>query len=307
MLRGAPTAGMTISVPSNADTTEILFAPGPERIATTNAWAFLHWLHSTRGIALTGWAALQNFAASHQLDFQAALIAYAHLPPFPTVIPAQAGIHRARHADESNLTSGITHHQGAAEALVFRPANAARISYTRNDLLTPDPSLPASVAAPLSRQWPASSLVRPLAAVLLHGDVRPDDRVLVAGTSSWPWLAALLDGTTIILAAPGPTELLAITEQERASVLVAPAAMIGEAAFRRPGRRPNLAALRIILAIGGPLSPEGRRRVYTWIRPDLVLLARSGDTIWGNPLEPVLAQPTAGPALFTRPPTPSPR
>ena len=33
-----------------------------------------------------------------------------------------------------------------------------------------------------------------------------------------------------------------------------------------------------------------------------MLLARSGDTLWGNPLEPVLARPTATLGLFRRPP-----
>ncbi|MGH7154430.1 MAG: hypothetical protein ACREF3_10940 [Acetobacteraceae bacterium] len=273
---------MTISAPLTAATSDILFGPDPEWVATTNAWAFMHWLHSTRGVALSGWFALQQFASTHPLDFQAALIAYARLPSSP---------------------SRLTRHSGVAEALVFRRANTARISYSRDDLRNPDPSLPTVVTAPLTRLWPAAALVRPFADVVLHGDVRPDDRVLVAGTSSWPWLVSLLEGATIILAAPAAAELLVIAEQERASVLIAPATTIGETAFRRPGRRPNLAALRIIIATGGPLSPEGRRRVCTWIRPDLMLLARSGDTTWGNPLEPVLARPAATPALFTRSPT----
>ena len=270
---------MTISAPTNAETSEILFAPDPERIATPNAWAFMHWLRSTRDIALSGWAGLQAFANTRPLDFRAALIAYARLPLEPF---------------------RLTRHHGTAEALVFRRANA-RVSYSCADLLHPDPPLPNAVTAPLTRLWPPPALVRPLADVVLHGDVRPDDRVLVAATSSWPWLVALLDGAAVILAAPGAADLLAIAEEERASILIAPASTIGEAAFRRPGRRPNLAALRTIIATGSPLSPEGRRRIYTWIRSDLVLLARSGDTIWGNPLEPVLARPTAAPALVTRP------
>ena len=32
-----------------------------------------------------------------------------------------------------------------------------------------------------------------------------------------------------------------------------------------------------------------------------MLLARTGDTFWGNPLEPVLAQPPATPAFLTPP------
>ena len=39
----------------------------------------------------------------------------------------------------------------------------------------------------------------------------------------------------------------------------------------------------------------------TWVKADLMLLARTGDTVWGNPLEPVLANPLATPALLTPP------
>ena len=98
-----------------------------------------------------------------------------------------------------------------------------------------------------------------------------------------------------------PRHLLATAAEERATVLVAPAQTLAEAAFQRPRRRPNLASLRTIVATGGPLSPEGRRRIYTWVKSDLMLLARTGDTFWGNPLEPVLARPPATPALLTPP------
>ena len=162
----------------------------------------------------------------------------------------------------------------------------------------PAPTCRREIAAPLARLWPPALLARPLADALLHADLRPDDRVLVSG-GAWPWLAALLNGSTLIL---GPPEgLLPAAAEERATVLIAPAAALAQAAFRRPGRRPDLAALRSIVATGGPLSPEGRARIYTWIKPGVMLLARSGDTLWGNPLEPILARPAATPGLF-RPP-----
>jgi acetoacetyl-CoA synthetase len=144
-------------------------------------------------------------------------------------------------------------------------------------------------------------LIRPLAELLLHADLRSDDRLLVAAGPAWPWLAALLEGTAIILAAATPASLLATAAEERASVLVAPAQTLAEAAFQRARHRPNLAALRTIIATGGPLSPEGRTRIYTWIKSDLMLLARSGDTFWGNPLEPIYARPAATPAFLTPP------
>jgi hypothetical protein len=91
--------------------------------------------------------------------------------------------------------------------------------------------------------------------------------------------------------------------EESASILVAPAQMLAEAAFQRLRHRPNLAELRTIIATGGPLSPEGRARIYTWVKPDVLLLARSGDTLWGNPLEPVYSRPAATPSFLTQPPS----
>ena len=50
---------------------DILYAPDRERVVTTNAWAFLHWLRTTRGIDLPDWAALQRWSASDQAAFSA--------------------------------------------------------------------------------------------------------------------------------------------------------------------------------------------------------------------------------------------
>jgi len=128
-----------------------------------------------------------------------------------------------------------------------------------------------------------------LADRLLFVDLRPDDRLLVVTS--------------------GGTDLLDQVAEASASVLVAPAQVIAEAAFQRP-QRPDLSALRTIIATGGPMSPEARRRIYTWVKADVMLLARSGDTFWGNPLEPVLAQPPATPAFLSggkRNPLPTPR
>jgi hypothetical protein len=257
---------------------DALYVPHRERVATTNAWAFLHWLRFTRGIELTAWAELHHFSAATPDDFGDALAIFAGLPQEPQQL--------ARHA-------------GAREALVFRRSDASRLALSRDELLSPCADLPDPTAAPLRRPWPRALLVRPLAELLLFADLRPDDRVLVAGGASWPWLAALTQGTTVILAPP--ERLLAATDQEAATVLVAPAAALAGAAFRRAGARPDLGPLRTIVATGGPMSPPERVRVYTWIKSDLMLLARSGNTVWGNPMEPVLSRPKPAPALCIRP------
>ena len=211
---------------------EILYSPDRERLVTTNAWAFLHWARTARGVQLPGWVALQRWSAEAPAAFSAVVAAFARLP-----------------AD----------------------------------------------APP--------SLIRGAAEALLLADLRPDDQVVVLGPAR-PWLAAQRDGTAFFPASGDP---LAATARVQGSVLIAPAQVLAEAAFRR-AERPDLSSLRTIVATGGPLSPEGRRRIYTWIKRDLMLLARTGDTYWGNPLDPVLARPAASPA-FLMPPalTPAPR
>jgi hypothetical protein len=274
---------------------DILSAPDRERVVTTNAWAFLHWLRTTRGIDLPDWAALQRWSAADKAAFSQSIAAFGRLPMVPL---------------------RLARHDGQQEALVLRRADGSRLTFSRNLLChsqlntlphagdgsggAPVETLPADVAAPLDRLWHSALLVRPLAELLLHADLRPDDRLLVVG-AAWPWLAAMLEGTTVILAAAAAAALLATAAEERATILVAPAQTLAETAFQRARRRPHLAHLRTIIATGGPLSPEGRRRVYTWIKSDVMLLARTGDTFWGNPLEPVLVQPRATPAFLTPP------
>jgi hypothetical protein len=272
---------------------DILYTPNRERVITTNAWAFLHWLKTVHGVPLADWTTLQRFSVERSADFRAAVAVFARLP---------------------GEALCLARHSGTQEALVFRRIDGSRPAFSRDevgqacgDSLSPAPVVEerspppfAGIAALLARLWPPATLIRPLAELLLHADLRPDDRLLVVGPA-WPWLAALLEGTAVILAAPSTAALLAVTAEERASVLVAPSQTLGEAAFQRSRHRPDLANLRAIIATGGPLSPEGRRRIYTWVKPDLMLLARTGDTVWGNPLEPVLAQPPATPALLTPP------
>jgi hypothetical protein len=295
--------------------TEILYAPDREQVVTTNAWAFLHWARTTLGVDLSDWAALQIWSNGDRGAFGLAIAMFARLP--------DASLRLARHT-------------GQQEALITRGANGSRLVVDRDQLLqmhpgprppTPSPKgrgsaeptppplvgggwgeggaktnpLPAALIAPLTQVWPPALLIRPLADLLLHADLRPDDRLLVVGSATWPWLAALLEGTTVILASATPATLLATAADEAATVLVAPAQNLAEAAFQRARHRPNLARLRTIIATGGPLSPEGRTRIYTWIKSDLMLLARTGDTLWGNPLEPVLARPAASPGFFTPP------
>lgn len=198
---------------------EVLYGPNRERMVTTNAWAFQHWLRIEHGIQPEGWAALQAWSTRAPAAFAEALEIFAGSSP-PPVIHAGQG-------------------RGRIEAL---------------------------------------------ADGLLFKDLRPDDRLLVIEA--------------------GEADPFGRAANESASVLIAPALVLGTSAFPGPNRR-NLANLRTIIATGGPMSPEARRRIYTWVKADVMLLACAGDTYWGNPLDPVLARPPATPAFLT--PRPSAR
>ena len=194
--------------------------PDPERVVSTNAWAFLHWLRMVRRLAFDGWDGARAWSAREPAAFEDAIGAFARTSPPPVLLT------------------------GKAPGRVWSPAD-----------------------------W------------LLFADLRPDDRLLVLeGADTSPFDRA---------------------GDERASILIGPAQMLAASAFQRP-RRPNLANLRTIIAIGGPMSPEARRRIYTWVKADVMLLACAGNTYWGNPLEPVLAEPPATPAFLTLRPSAHP-
>ncbi|MDQ2805071.1 MAG: hypothetical protein M3Y41_21225 [Pseudomonadota bacterium] len=221
----------------------MLFAPDAERIATSNAWAFLHWLRFVRGRHLSGWSALTEFAVAEPAEFAAAIAAFASLLPLP--LPQGEG-------------------EGEGEGDCAAP-------------LTP-------ALSPRKRGWRGGLL----AGLLLHADLRPDDRVLVAGCAARPWVAARLQGTTVILTALPADALIEAAAAEQASVVVAPASILAEAAF---GQKASLGALRTIIAVGGSLSPQARAEIYARIKVDVLLLARSGNRLWGSPLDPVPASP----------------
>ena len=202
----------------------ILFAPHPERLATTNAWAFLHSLRTDIGIDLTDWSALLEWASARPQEARKAVRAFAGRPDLPN--PA------------------VAH----------------------------------------------------LADLLLFLDVRRDDILLVADAQPWPWQAAEGSGTTLIRHTDGPATALEHAASSRATVLAVPAPWLDTGSFQRR-QRLDLRALRTIVTLGGPLSAEAAGRIYAWVKSDVVLLARAGDRVWGDPLGPVLAKPVLSPGI----------
>ena len=257
-----------------------LFAPGPERIATTNAWAFLRRLAPTAPASMDGpavWAALRATIAADPPTTAAAFAAFAGCPAVPArlILPPDATL--------------------ALHPQAERAVTAADRRIQTSDL--PAPLAAAPLAAALARTWDQAHLLAARAALLLHADLRPDDIVLLAGVPANAWLPALTDGTTLIVAATTPARLLPLAAETGATVLAAPAGWIAEAAFPRPDR-PHLAALRSVIALGGPMAPAARARVYAWVKSDVMLLAQAGDRWWGNPLSPVRARPAAERGVF---------
>jgi len=142
----------------------------------------------------------------------------------------------------------------------------------------------------------AAAIIPHLADLLLFVDLRPDDVVFVADDQPWPWQAVALTGATLRRHAGPPASVLEAAAEAGASILAVPAPWLDVGSFQRR-QRLDLRALRGILTLGGPLSAEAAGRIYAWVKPDVFLLGRAGDRVWGDPLGPVRAKPVFAPAL----------
>lgn len=135
-----------------------------------------------------------------------------------------------------------------------------------------------------------------LADLLLFLDVRPDDVLLVADAQPWPWQGAADTGAVLHRYVGAPGAALEQAAAVKASILAVPAPWLDSGSFQRR-QRLDLRRLRSIVTLGGPLSAEAAGRIYAWVKSDVVLLARAGDRVWGDPLGPVLAKPAFAPGL----------
>ena len=139
---------------------------------------------------------------------------------------------------------------------------------------------------------------------LLHGDLRPDDRLFfftTCGWMMWNWLASgLATGCTLVLYegspfAPDRDVLWRLAERERITQFGTSPKYLS--ALQKdggaPGRDFDLAALRTVFCTGSPLAPEQFDYVYESIKGDLHLASISGGTdiiscfCLGNPWLPV--------------------
>lgn len=148
------------------------------------------------------------------------------------------------------------------------------------------------------------TLLQHLKELVLHTDLRRDDRVFyftTCGWMMWNWLvSALAVGSTIVLYdgspfAPRRDSLWEMAEKERITVFGTSAkylAMCEKHEFD-VGNKYDVSALRTILSTGSPLSPASFDFVYGKIKSDVHLASISGGTdivscfAGGNPIAPV--------------------
>jgi acetoacetyl-CoA synthetase len=140
--------------------------------------------------------------------------------------------------------------------------------------------------------------------LVLHTDLRRDDRIFyftTCGWMMWNWLvSALAVGATVVLydgapLAPDAGILWRMAEAERVSVFGTSAKYLAalEKTGYEPAREHDLGALRTILSTGSPLAAHSYDFVYAHIGRDICLSSISGGTdiiscfALGNPTGPV--------------------
>jgi acetoacetyl-CoA synthetase len=148
------------------------------------------------------------------------------------------------------------------------------------------------------------TLIQHLKELVLHTDLKPDDRIFyytTCGWMMWNWLvSSLATGATVMLYDgspfhPNPEILFDFAEQEGISIFGTSAKYLSalEKSGALPGKHHNLNRLRTMLSTGSPLAPESFEFVYRDIKSDLQLSSISGGTdivscfALGNPLLPV--------------------
>jgi acetoacetyl-CoA synthetase len=148
------------------------------------------------------------------------------------------------------------------------------------------------------------ALLQHLKEHLLHGDVKPGDRLFyftTCGWMMWNWLVSgLAAGATLLLYDGSPfigrgnvlfdyAEAEGMTHFGTSAKFIDAIAKIG----LEPARTRSLATLRVMFSTGSPLVAESFDYVYRSVKQDLQLASISGGTdilscfVLGNPIAPV--------------------
>jgi len=147
-------------------------------------------------------------------------------------------------------------------------------------------------------------LVHHLKELMLHSDLKREDKIFyftTCGWMMWNWLtSSLAVGATLVLFDgnpfhPHPGALWEMAQEEEITVFGTSAGYI--AALQNAGVKPaktyDLKPLRAVLSTGSPLSIEGFEFIYKEVKKDLQLASIAGGTdlngcfALGNPMEPV--------------------
>jgi len=149
-----------------------------------------------------------------------------------------------------------------------------------------------------------STLVNHLKELLLHTNLKREDRIFyytTCGWMMWNWLvSSLAVGATLVLYDGNPFypdagTLWRMAQDERITIFGTSAGYIS--ALMNTGMKPcneyDLATLKTILSTGSPLSEEGFEFIYKELKEDLQLSSISGGSdingcfALGNPIGPV--------------------
>ena len=147
------------------------------------------------------------------------------------------------------------------------------------------------------------TLLQHLKELVLHTDLRREDRIFyftTCGWMMWNWLvSSLAVGATVVLydGAPlfRPGILWDMVAEERVTIFGTSAKYLAlaEKEGLEPARTHDLGSLRAILSTGSPLAGHSYDYVYRSIKPDVHLASISGGTdivscfALGNPIGPV--------------------
>jgi len=157
-------------------------------------------------------------------------------------------------------------------------------------------------------------LINHLKELILHTDLKREDRIFYITSPSWMmwnWLlSSLAVGATLVLYDGNPNypdwgAMWSLVQDEKITIFGCSASYINylRGVGAKPGKVYDLSSLREISQTGSPLSPEGFEYAYREFKKDLHFNSISGGTdingcfAAGTPIQPVYAGELQSPAL----------
>lgn len=157
-------------------------------------------------------------------------------------------------------------------------------------------------------------LINHLKELIIHSDLKRDDRIFYITSPSWMmwnWLlSSLATGATIVLYDGNPnypdwTAMWRMAQDEKITIFGCSASYLNylRGAGASPGKTFDLSSLRAMSQTGSPLSADGFEYVYREIKESMHFNSISGGTdingcfALGTPIQPVYAGELQGPAL----------